>query len=95
MLKKKLLSSLEYTIRSFLDDGRVTEYRCPDTGAKTLRWPQDLLDEVLGGGGVEVGSEREIVVIDEEEEEDDFIDLSHGEVSWSTWWWCLSGVYEA
>ncbi|KAM0259985.1 hypothetical protein ACHAPA_010482 [Fusarium lateritium] len=74
VLKKKLLSSLDYTIRSFLNDGRVTEFKCLDTGAKTLRWPQDLLDEVLGGGRVEVGGddrEREVVVVVEEEEEEE------------------------
>ncbi|RSL83900.1 hypothetical protein CEP52_016590 [Fusarium oligoseptatum] len=48
ILKRKMLSSMEYTLQTLKNEGKVSEYWDPATRKKRLKWPDDLVSEILG-----------------------------------------------
>lgn len=48
VLKREMLSSMEYTLQTLKTEGRVSKYWDPSTRKKRLRWPEDLVSEILG-----------------------------------------------
>ncbi|KAJ4130597.1 hypothetical protein NW754_009650 [Fusarium falciforme] len=43
-----MLSSKEYTLQMVKNDGKVSEYWDPSTRKKRFRWPEGLVNEILG-----------------------------------------------
>ncbi|KAH7228627.1 hypothetical protein B0J15DRAFT_518368 [Fusarium solani] len=48
VLKREMLSSMEYTLQTLKTEGKVSKYWDPSTRKKRLRWPEDLVSEILG-----------------------------------------------
>ncbi|KAJ4313178.1 hypothetical protein N0V84_009557 [Fusarium piperis] len=48
VLKRKMLSSMGYTLQMLKNEGKVSEYWDPLTRKKRLQWPEDLVSEILG-----------------------------------------------
>ncbi|EEU33914.1 uncharacterized protein NECHADRAFT_89044 [Fusarium vanettenii 77-13-4] len=48
VLKRKMLSSMEYTLQTLKNEGKVSECWDPSTRKKRLRWPEALVSEILG-----------------------------------------------